>query len=66
MSLMIVAGLLLGAPQVDAQGHILATIQTSLSQIDPSLSVQGYPAFLTRKTDAVVNVRPARPSCCPG
>jgi pilus assembly protein CpaC len=48
------------APQVDAQGHILATIQTSLSQIDPSLSVQGYPAFLTRKTDAVVNVLPGQ------
>lgn len=48
------------APQVDAQGHILATIQTSLSQIDPSLTVNGYPAFLTRKTNAVVNVLPGQ------
>ena len=48
------------APQVDAQGHILATLQTSLSQIDPHVTVNGYPGFLTRKTDAVVNVRPGQ------
>lgn len=48
------------APQVDAQGHILATIQTELSQIDPNVSVNGYPGFLTRKTDAVVNVLPGQ------
>jgi pilus assembly protein CpaC len=41
---------------VDHQGNILATVNTAISQINPALTVQGYPAFLTRKTDSVVNV----------
>lgn len=48
------------SPQVDAHGHILATIKTALSQIDPNVSVNGYPGFLTRKTNAVVNVLPGQ------
>jgi pilus assembly protein CpaC len=43
-------------PDVDRQGNILATVNTAISQINPALTVQGYPAFLTRKTDSVVNV----------
>jgi pilus assembly protein CpaC len=43
-------------PDVDHQGNILATVNTAISQINPALTVQGYPAFLTRKTDSVVNV----------
>ena len=43
-------------PDVDHQGNILATVDTAISQINPALTVQGYPAFLTRKTDSVVNV----------
>ena len=44
-------------PVVDIRRHILAGIQTAISQINPALTVNGYPAFLTRKTSAVVNVR---------
>ncbi len=44
-------------PVVDIRRHILAAIQTSISQINPALTVNGYPAFLTRKTSAVVNVK---------
>ena len=44
-------------PVVDIRRHILAGIQTAISQINPALTVNGYPAFLTRKTSAVVNVK---------
>lgn len=44
-------------PVVDIHRHVLAAIQTAISQINPALTVNGYPAFLTRKTSAVVNVR---------
>jgi len=43
-------------PDVDRQGNILANIKTEISEINPALTVQGYPAFLTRKTNSIVNV----------
>lgn len=43
-------------PEADAKGNILANISTEVSQINPSVSVSGYPGFLTRKTTSVVNV----------
>jgi pilus assembly protein CpaC len=43
-------------PEADAQGNVLASISTEVSQIDPTVTVNGYPGFLTRKTTSVVNV----------
>lgn len=44
-------------PVADADSNIMATIQTEVSAIDPSTSVQGNPAFLTRQTDSEINVK---------
>lgn len=44
-------------PVADAHGNVLADIDTEVSQIDPSVTIDGYPGFLTRKTSSVVNVR---------
>jgi pilus assembly protein CpaC len=43
-------------PVVNADGDISAKIETELSKIDPSIVVQGYPAFLTRRANTEVNV----------
>jgi len=43
-------------PVVNAEGDISAKIETELSKIDPSLVIQGYPAFLTRRANTEVNV----------
>jgi pilus assembly protein CpaC len=44
-------------PQVDALGHIRATIETEVSSIDGAVSTQFGPALLTRKTSTEFNVR---------
>lgn len=44
-------------PVADAHGNVLADIDTEVSQIDPSVTIQGFPGFLTRKTSSVVNVK---------
>ena len=44
-------------PHADAQGNIMADINTEISQIDPSVTINSYPGFLTRKTSSVVNVK---------
>lgn len=44
-------------PHADAAGNILADIDTEVSQIDPSVTINSYPGFLTRKTSSVVNVK---------
>jgi len=44
-------------PVVDDSGNIAATIQTELSAIDPSVTVQGIPGFTTRQTDSEINVK---------
>ncbi len=44
-------------PVADAHGNVLADINTEVSQIDPSVTIQGFPGFLTRKTASVVNVK---------
>ena len=41
---------------VTRSGGTATFVDTAISQINPALTVQGYPAFLTRKTDSVVNV----------
>ncbi|MDA8092750.1 MAG: pilus assembly protein N-terminal domain-containing protein [Betaproteobacteria bacterium] len=43
-------------PTADRHGNILASINTEVSQIDPSVNINGYPGFMTRKTQSVVNV----------
>ncbi len=43
-------------PVADRYGNIEASVDTEVSQIDPSVIVDGYPGFLTRKTSSVVNV----------
>lgn len=45
-------------PAVDGDNVITTTLGTEISQIDPSLTVQGYPAFLTRRTSSELTLRP--------
>ena len=44
-------------PVADRFGNIEASVDTEVSQIDPSVIVDGFPRFLTRKTRSVVNVK---------
>jgi pilus assembly protein CpaC len=46
------------APTVDAHNIISTDLLTEISQIDPTVQVQGYPAFLTRRTTSQLSVRP--------
>jgi len=46
------------APSVDASNVISTDFFTEISQIDPQLQVQGYPAFLTRRTTSQLSLRP--------
>jgi pilus assembly protein CpaC len=48
---------LLIKPVTDDQDNIVALIQTELSAIDPSVSVQGIPGFTTRVTDSEINLK---------
>ena len=43
-------------PLADRFGNIEASVDTEVSQIDPSVVINGYPGFLTRKTSSMVNV----------
>ncbi len=43
-------------PEADRYGNILTNIYTEVSQIDPTVTIDGYPGFLTRKTSTLVNV----------
>ena len=44
-------------PVADRFGNIEASVDTEVSQIDPSVIVDGFPGFLTRKTSSMVNVK---------
>lgn len=46
------------APTVDASNIISTDLLTEISQIDPTVRVQGYPAFLTRRTTSQLSLRP--------
>lgn len=48
---------LLIKPVADDHDNISATVQTELSAIDPSITVQGIPGFTTRVTDSEVNMK---------
>jgi pilus assembly protein CpaC len=43
-------------PVVNSNGDIATNLETEISRIDKSVDVQGYPAFLTRRTSAELNV----------
>ena len=43
-------------PVVNSQGDIATNLETEISRIDPSIDVQGYPGFITRRASAEVNV----------
>jgi pilus assembly protein CpaC len=43
-------------PLVNGEGDIAAKIETEISKVDPSITVQGYPAFLTRRGNTELNV----------
>lgn len=45
-------------PQIDADDVITAKLSTELSQIDPGVSVQGIPGFVTRNTSTEISVKP--------
>jgi len=44
-------------PVVDANDIISATVQTEISQIDPSVSYGGFPGFLTRSASSDISLR---------
>ncbi|MEX3933565.1 type II and III secretion system protein family protein [Paraburkholderia phymatum] len=44
-------------PVVDANDIISATVQTEISQIDPSVSFGGFPGFLTRSASSDISLR---------
>jgi pilus assembly protein CpaC len=44
------------APIVNSKGDISTDIETEISKIDPSVNVQGYPGFITRRASAQLNV----------
>ncbi|ANJ67012.1 type II and III secretion system protein [Halothiobacillus diazotrophicus] len=43
-------------PVVSSDGNITTSVKAEISHIDPSVTVQGYPGFLTRKASTEVNV----------
>lgn len=44
-------------PIADDNDNVMAVITSELSSIDPAISVQGNPGFLTRSTDSEINVK---------
>jgi pilus assembly protein CpaC len=44
-------------PVVDANDVISATVQTEISQLDPSVSYGGFPGFLTRSASSDISLR---------
>ena len=44
-------------PNVDDANNIAASLETELSAIDPSVTVQGIPGFTTRQTNSEINVK---------
>jgi pilus assembly protein CpaC len=44
-------------PVADKNGNIYAKVEIEVSNIDPSVTVQGYPAFLKRQSNSEFNAR---------
>lgn len=53
-------------PVVDAANNILLTLDTEVSTVDNSVTVNGFPGFLTRRTRAEVNVHDSEPMIISG
>jgi len=53
-------------PVVDAANNILLTVETEVSTVDSSTTVNGFPGFLTRRTKAEVNVHDSEPMIISG
>ncbi|WP_245979013.1 type II and III secretion system protein family protein [Solilutibacter pythonis] len=45
------------SPSVNSQNQISTNVMAEVSRIDPSVSVQGVPGFLTRRTESEINLR---------
>ena len=45
------------SPLVDAGGNVRTAVETEISSLDPSVSVEGAPGLLTRRASTEVNVR---------
>jgi pilus assembly protein CpaC len=44
-------------PVVDDQQNIISRVMAEVSSIDPSVSIEGVPGLLTRRTESVINVK---------
>jgi pilus assembly protein CpaC len=44
------------SPVVNSDGDIATDMSTEVSRIDPTVTVQGYPGFITRRAETQVNV----------
>ncbi|WP_236493168.1 type II and III secretion system protein family protein [Xanthomonas massiliensis] len=45
------------SPSVNTNNEVSTSIMTEVSRVDPSVSVQGVPGFLTRRADTEINVK---------
>jgi len=45
------------SPLIDSAGNVRATVETEISQLDSSVSIQGTPGLLTRRAQTDVTVR---------
>lgn len=53
-------------PVTDADNNVLIKVETEVSTVDSTTTVQGIPGFLTRRTSAEVNVRDGEPMALSG
>lgn len=53
-------------PVTDADNNVLIKVDTEVSTVDNSVTVQGIPGFLTRRTSAEINVKDNEPMALSG
>lgn len=53
-------------PVTDADNNVLIKVETEVSTIDPAVTIQDVPGFLTRRTSAEVNLRDGEPMALSG
>jgi pilus assembly protein CpaC len=53
-------------PVTDADNNVLIKVDTEVSTVDNSVTVQGIPGFLTRRTSAEVNLKDGEPIALSG
>jgi pilus assembly protein CpaC len=44
-------------PVADDNGNVIAAVKAEVSAVDPASTVGGYPAFLTRSSETIFNIR---------